>query len=535
MRAILYARVSTDEQFKSGYSIPNQLHELRRHAEMRGWGVVEEIIDDGYSGADPNRPGLLHAYDLAHEGKIDVIFATKRNRLFRDRLLRLLADRDMDDCGVELVALDDTGNIYGDSTQDTVSEAYRKEFAENSRAGKQQKARMGRTSGSGVPPYGFRYSKDRRSLEVDDTMPVVRRIFEMVAGGETLHGVSKVLNAEGVPTMGGGTRWYPVSIKRLIWNDAFKSIWYYGKERVTSTPAGKNRRKITTNPQEEWIAVPVVDSGISHEIIDKARENLSKNYRPRAQAGHYYELKGLVFCESCGLKMTTYTAGGYRYYICQNRRKYQTCDVPVRSAETTTTRRRSNGLEDEVMWKVQLLLDEPGWLTSQIDAAIAHVEVHKDDSAKWFKIIERCERDRASDQQMFRDGNLTGDELRASLTQHEEQRKAAQEQIEASQGQHQRVEELRATKRGLLEAYSQGLLYDGLHSFSPEMRREIYDALQLNVIVGQDGKPRVKGIADVQVIRLTRAVEEYGQEVEQYRGLLTSSNRTAMVMAEVAG
>ncbi len=73
------------------------------------------------------------------------------------------------------------------------------------------------------------------------------------------------------------------------------------------------------------------------------------------------------------------------------------------------------------------------------------------------------------------------------------------------------------------------------------MRREIYKALRLKVTVAKDSMPRIQGVVDAQVIRLTRAVEDYGHEVEQYRekvrvgGKLSSSKDTATVMAEVAG
>ena len=67
-RAIPYVRVSTEEQSKSGYSIPDQLRELRAYAGREGYRVVEEAIDDGHSGA------------------IDLVLAKKRNRLFRSRL-----------------------------------------------------------------------------------------------------------------------------------------------------------------------------------------------------------------------------------------------------------------------------------------------------------------------------------------------------------------------------------------------------------------------------------------------------------------
>jgi site-specific DNA recombinase len=49
-RAILYARVYTDEQAKSGYSLPEQRRVLREHAAQVGYEIVAEIEDDGYSG-----------------------------------------------------------------------------------------------------------------------------------------------------------------------------------------------------------------------------------------------------------------------------------------------------------------------------------------------------------------------------------------------------------------------------------------------------------------------------------------------------
>ena len=65
----------------------------------------------------------------------------------------------------------------------------------------------------------------------------------------------------------------------------------------------------------------------------------------------------------------------------------------------------------------------------------------------------------------------------------------------------------------------------------------IYEALRLKVTVAADGTPRIQGIVDAQVIRLTRGVEDYGQEVAEYRSRLkvSSSNRTATVMSVVVG
>ena len=50
MRAVLYARVSTDEQARSGYSLAQQLEALREYAAREGYEVLEEVSDPGQSG-----------------------------------------------------------------------------------------------------------------------------------------------------------------------------------------------------------------------------------------------------------------------------------------------------------------------------------------------------------------------------------------------------------------------------------------------------------------------------------------------------
>jgi len=142
-RAILYTRVSTDEQAKMGYSIPEQLRELRAYAAREGYRVVEEAVDDGHSGADPHRLGLRRVMELAEGWAIDVVLAKKRNRLFRSRLYQLLWDQDLGDLGVKLIALDDTGNRFGDAMQDEFSEWEREEIAKRTQDGLLEKCRSG--------------------------------------------------------------------------------------------------------------------------------------------------------------------------------------------------------------------------------------------------------------------------------------------------------------------------------------------------------------------------------------------------------
>jgi site-specific DNA recombinase len=75
MRAVLYARVSSQEQANKEYSLQDQLRTLRAYAGKHGHEVGEEVEDAGYSGASLERPGLNRVRDLVAAGGIGVVIS----------------------------------------------------------------------------------------------------------------------------------------------------------------------------------------------------------------------------------------------------------------------------------------------------------------------------------------------------------------------------------------------------------------------------------------------------------------------------
>ncbi len=73
--AVLYARVSTDEQARSGYSLAQQLEALRSHAAAEGYEILEDVADPGQSGASLERPGMDRVRDLVAAGGVSVVLA----------------------------------------------------------------------------------------------------------------------------------------------------------------------------------------------------------------------------------------------------------------------------------------------------------------------------------------------------------------------------------------------------------------------------------------------------------------------------
>ena len=108
--AILYARVSTDEQARSGYSLAQQLEALREYTAREGYEVLEEVVDPGQSGASLERPGMDRVRDLVAAGGVSVVLAQDRDRIAREPAYHYLLRREFEEHGTKIRALNDRGD-----------------------------------------------------------------------------------------------------------------------------------------------------------------------------------------------------------------------------------------------------------------------------------------------------------------------------------------------------------------------------------------------------------------------------------------
>src|ERR687889_2872019 len=83
-RAVLYTRVSTDEQARSGYSLAQQMEAMKVYAAQEGYEVLEEVTDPGQSGASLERPGMDRVRNLVAAGGVSVVLAQDRDRFSRE-------------------------------------------------------------------------------------------------------------------------------------------------------------------------------------------------------------------------------------------------------------------------------------------------------------------------------------------------------------------------------------------------------------------------------------------------------------------
>src|ERR671938_565712 len=147
--AILYARVSTDEQARSGYSLAQQIEALRAYATREGYEIREEVQDAGQSGASLERPGMDRLRDLVANGGVSVVLAQDRDRFAREPAYTYLLRREFEEHGCKMRALNDRGDDSPegelmDGVFDQLAKFERSKTAERTRRGKLRKAREGK-------------------------------------------------------------------------------------------------------------------------------------------------------------------------------------------------------------------------------------------------------------------------------------------------------------------------------------------------------------------------------------------------------
>ena len=203
-RMVLYIRVSTEEQARSGLGLDAQQADLRRAGEYQGWTIVEQIADEGASGKDLERPGLKRALQLIVDGDADGLAVAKLDRLSRSVIDAGTLAEWFDDVDARLVALDlniDTSTPSGRMVLHvlaSVGQWEREVIAQRTRDGLAQLRLQGKPTGRPA---------------VADLPELTDRIRVMRATGLTLQAIADRLNNEHVPTLRGGTQWRVSSVQ----------------------------------------------------------------------------------------------------------------------------------------------------------------------------------------------------------------------------------------------------------------------------------------------------------------------------------
>jgi site-specific DNA recombinase len=307
---VIYARVSSKEQEKEGYSIPAQLKLLRGYAAERRFTVLEEFLDVE-TAKRTGRPGFTAMVELFKKQR-----KTKRSENIRrilpvektDRLYRNLKDWvTLDDLDLEIHFVKENVVLARDSRSSEkfmhgikvlMAKNYIDNLSEETQKGMLEKAAQGIYPS--FAPLGYRNTNGpngKRIIEPDpEVAPLVHHLFEWYATGRySLRDVTKRAHDAGFQSR-SGARVPRSSIHKIFTNPMYCGDFYWAGKRHQGTHK------------------PIV----SQDLFDRVQEMLDEKGRRRTrQQKHEWAFQGLVSCGHCGCALTAEIKKGcYIYYHC---------------------------------------------------------------------------------------------------------------------------------------------------------------------------------------------------------------------------
>jgi site-specific DNA recombinase len=355
MTVAIYARVSSDSQEARG-TIGSQLEALRHNMAELGHQVVHEYVDDGYSGARLDRPGLDTLRDAAEAGLFKQVWCLTPDRLARSYAYQILITDELARHGVQVHYLDaprlddDAEATLLVQVQGVIAEYERAKIAERNRRGRLFRARAGEIVYRMVP-YGYRRIPRGPAgpchLEIyEPEAAIVRRIFDdFVAGGYSMRRICRRLYEDGIASSSGKQVWSIACISGMLENPTYKGRAVYNRHQSLPPTTGRKSTRLRLRPREEWIEIPV--PAIVSEDVFEAAQRVARNhsyFSPRRTGPDHWLLRRLVVCGHCGVKAYCQgrrpaAEGELRYYVCNQRRALEAggleraCPQPSTRAE----------------------------------------------------------------------------------------------------------------------------------------------------------------------------------------------------------
>lgn len=303
----LYIRVSTEDQAREGFSLPEQEKRLRAMCEYKGYEIYKLYKDAGISAKTGNtRPAFEELLQDIRDKKCNTIVVLKLDRLTRsvfdlEGIMNFLEENNayLDCANEEINTTNSSGKMVA-RLLTTVSQNEIERTSERTKFGLSGAIKEGHIPARA--PLGYKH--ENKKLVPDSlTKDIVIRIYNLYFEGKSYYNIATIFNEEQVL---GKTNWKDTGILRIISNEVYKGDYVHGKR--------------TNHPT---LYKDVVEPIISKEMWENCQVQKKKNQKNYMRTQTYIFLQKLK-CPKCGRIL----AGGashkiksdkwYFYYRCEN-------------------------------------------------------------------------------------------------------------------------------------------------------------------------------------------------------------------------
>lgn len=363
-KTFAYLRLSREEaQAGESASIQNQRMMISNYCAQNGLNLVRTFVDDGWSGGNFERPGFQEMMRELGKGRADIVVTKDLSRLGRDMVeASYYAEQYYPEHGIRYIAIADNFDTEHENImapfQFAMNEVYLRDGSRKVKDVLRTKRERGQYCA--CPPYGYQKEKGNKTHLIPDeaTAPVVRRIFQRAANGDSSRKIALDLNQDGIiPPLkyrvlyrddfseAGASRmsdvWNYTTVKRILKNRVYLGHTVLGRSRKVSV---KSKKKVAI-PKEDWaVTENTHEALVTQATFDLAQTNLGRGASCYQAYDHIRKsiFSGIAVCGKCGYSLcscgTVYKGEREKYWYlsCTHQRKdiANPCDgVRIRYAD----------------------------------------------------------------------------------------------------------------------------------------------------------------------------------------------------------
>lgn len=320
----LYCRLSQeDERLGESLSIENQRLMLQKYAEEHRFPNIQFYVDDGFSGADFNRPSFKRMMNDVKCGKVGIVIVKDQSRLGRDYLQTgMLMEITFPQYDVRFIAINDgvdSENGVSDFSgiKNYFNDFYARDTSRKIRAVQRAKGERGKRVGTTIP-YGYMKNPDnpKQLILNPETAPVVKRVFEMYASGIGVVKICDMLSKEqilspsvyafkttgnrsGNPDLTRPYHWAQTTVRKMLSNQEYAGDTVNFK---TYSKSNKLKKRLKNDPENILIFENTHEAIIDRKTFELVQKHFAGRKRPDKQ-GEMDKYAGYIFCGECGSRL----------------------------------------------------------------------------------------------------------------------------------------------------------------------------------------------------------------------------------------
>ena len=229
----IYKRVSTLDQKREGFSLPEQEEKLKEFCKFKGYEIYKVYEDAGISAKNDKRPAYQEMMRDVKDKKINVIVAFKLDRLTRsvydiEKLMKFVNNYEYDiDCMADESNTTTSNGRMVMRIMTSVSQNEIEKCSERTKFGM-----VGAIKSGHIPnrsPLGFK--RDNKKLVPDPLKKnIIVKVFDLYLEGKSHQTIANIFNKEQVL---GKTNWYDSTIQKVLSNELYKGDFINGKRTNT--------------------------------------------------------------------------------------------------------------------------------------------------------------------------------------------------------------------------------------------------------------------------------------------------------------